>query len=209
MNEISTFPSRWLKNGLWYHGTWCTCVVWVRDYASKKLNAFAIKVISVIGHIVKMVEQLVRSQLVDYLEEHSYITPDQSAYLKGHSTQTSLHRVIDDWLENINENQVCVFLKSLNALKLLIILFCYKTQYVWDKTTRIEMVFFVSRYTKTSCALSQQTVIICWCNMWRTTRVCSWTIFISIIHKWYVAIHNWWVFNKFICWWLYDLCIRW
>ena len=33
-------------------------------------------------------------------------TPDQSAYLKGHSTQTSLHRVIDDWLDNINEDQI-------------------------------------------------------------------------------------------------------
>ena len=62
--------------------------------------------ISVIGHIAKMVEQLVRSQLVRYLEEHSFITPDQSAYLKGHSTQTSLHRVIDDWLDNINEDQI-------------------------------------------------------------------------------------------------------
>ena len=61
--------------------------------------------ISVIGHIAKMVEQLVRSQLVSYLEEHAFISPDQSAYLKGHSTQTSLHRVIDDWLENINDNQ--------------------------------------------------------------------------------------------------------
>ena len=62
--------------------------------------------ISVIGHIAKMVEQPVRSQLVSYLEEHSFITPDQSVYLKDHSTQTSLHRVIDDWLENINENQI-------------------------------------------------------------------------------------------------------
>ena len=53
-----------------------------------------------------MVEQLVRSQLVRYLEEHSFITPDLSAYLKGHSTQTSLHRVIDDWLDNINEDQL-------------------------------------------------------------------------------------------------------
>ena len=61
--------------------------------------------ISVIGHIAKMVEQLVRSQLVSYLEEHAFISTDQSAYLKGHSTQTSLHRVIDDWLENINNNQ--------------------------------------------------------------------------------------------------------
>ena len=28
---------------------------------------------------------------------------DQSAYLKRHSTQTSLHRIIDDWLENVND----------------------------------------------------------------------------------------------------------
>ena len=61
--------------------------------------------ISVIGHIAKMVEQLVRSQLVSYLKEHAFISTDQSPYLKGHSTQTSLHRVMDDWLENINDNQ--------------------------------------------------------------------------------------------------------
>ena len=61
--------------------------------------------ISVIGHIAKLVEQLLRSQLVSYLEEHAFISTDQSAYLKGHSTQTSLYRVIDDWLENINDNQ--------------------------------------------------------------------------------------------------------
>ena len=60
---------------------------------------------SVTGHITKMVEHLVRSQLVTCLEEHSLITPDQAAYIKGQSTQTSLHRVID-WLENINENQI-------------------------------------------------------------------------------------------------------
>ena len=53
-----------------------------------------------------MVEQSVRSQLVSYLEEHAFISPDQSAYLKGHSTQTSLHRVIGDWLENMNDNQI-------------------------------------------------------------------------------------------------------
>ena len=66
-----------------------------------------------------------RSQLVNYLEEHSFITPDQSAYLKGHSTQTSLHGVIDNWLENINENQI-TGVSSLNALILLVVLFCYK-----------------------------------------------------------------------------------
>jgi hypothetical protein len=36
------------------------------------------------------------------LMSHEFISIDQSAYLKNHSTQTSLHRVIDDWLENTN-----------------------------------------------------------------------------------------------------------
>ena len=61
--------------------------------------------ISVIWHIAKMVEQLVRFQLVSILEEHAFTSLDQSAYLKGHSMHTSLHGVIDDWLENIKDNQ--------------------------------------------------------------------------------------------------------
>ena len=35
--------------------------------------------ISVIGHIAKMVDQLVSSQLVSYLKKHAFISPDQSA----------------------------------------------------------------------------------------------------------------------------------
>ena len=39
-------------------------------------------------------------------EEHSFISMDQSAYLKRHFTQTSIHRVIDDWLENLNDRAI-------------------------------------------------------------------------------------------------------
>ena len=35
-----------------------------------------------------------------------FITVDQSAYLKRHSTLTSLHRLIDDILENRNNNEI-------------------------------------------------------------------------------------------------------
>ena len=60
--------------------------------------------ISVIYHIAKMIESLVSYQIVDFfLEEHSFISMDQSAHLKRHSTQTSLHRIIDDRLENVND----------------------------------------------------------------------------------------------------------
>ena len=53
-----------------------------------------------------MVESLVSTQVVDYLESHKFISIDQSAYLKRHSTQTNRHRVIDDWIEQINDNSL-------------------------------------------------------------------------------------------------------
>ena len=53
-----------------------------------------------------MVESLVSTQVVDYLKSHKLISIDQSAYLKRHSTQTILHRVIDDWLGQINDNSL-------------------------------------------------------------------------------------------------------
>ena len=51
--------------------------------------------ISVIGHIPKLFEKLVDSQLREYLQSHSFITHSQSAFMKLHSTQTSLHNVIE------------------------------------------------------------------------------------------------------------------
>ena len=62
--------------------------------------------ISVISHIAKMVESFVSDQIIKYLEDHAFISFDQSVYLKRHSTQTSLHRVIDDWLEQIHDNSL-------------------------------------------------------------------------------------------------------
>ena len=45
-----------------------------------------------------MVECLVSYQIIDFLESHSFISMDQSAYLKRHSTQTCLHGVIEYWI---------------------------------------------------------------------------------------------------------------
>ena len=58
------------------------------------------------GHIAKMLEGLVNYQIVDFLESTNFLSMDQSAYLKRHSTQTCLHRTIDDWLEHINDGEI-------------------------------------------------------------------------------------------------------
>ena len=43
---------------------------------------------------------------------NNIITSDQSAYRNQHNTQTALHRVVDDWLDNVsdgNSTGVCSF----------------------------------------------------------------------------------------------------
>ena len=57
--------------------------------------------ISCIGHIPKIFEREIHQQLLHYFQENKYISIDQSAFLKQHNTQTALHRVIDDCIDNI------------------------------------------------------------------------------------------------------------
>ena len=64
--------------------------------------------ISVLSHVVKILEKQVHKQLIEYLEAPAFITPYQSAYLKKHSTVTCLHRVGDDLCENIDDYDLCV-----------------------------------------------------------------------------------------------------
>jgi hypothetical protein len=59
--------------------------------------------ISVISHICKILEKEVQKQLVKYLCEHDFITLSQSAYRKFHGTHTSVHRVIEDLLDNVSD----------------------------------------------------------------------------------------------------------
>ena len=53
-------------------------------------------------------EKGIQTQLLDYLvsRSHDFISVDQSAYLRNHSPQTCLHKVIDDWLVNLNDDLI-------------------------------------------------------------------------------------------------------
>ena len=65
--------------------------------------------ISVISHLAKNLEKAVCHQLMVYLTDHHFITPDQSPFLKGHSTQTALHKMVDDLLESTEGGLVSCF----------------------------------------------------------------------------------------------------
>ena len=66
----------------------------------------AYRPIANVGHIGKIVEKVINKQLTNYLYIHKFISYEQSAYLKGHSTQTALHRITEDWLDSINNGEV-------------------------------------------------------------------------------------------------------
>ena len=62
--------------------------------------------ISVVGHVAKIFERSIIDRLLHYVTEHCFLSADQSAYRKFHSTQTSLHRDTEQWYwyEFMNDN---------------------------------------------------------------------------------------------------------
>ena len=62
--------------------------------------------ISIISHVTKLLEKIIKSQIVGYLNMHQLISLQQSAFLQNHSTQTALHKMVDDWLTDMNEGCV-------------------------------------------------------------------------------------------------------
>ncbi len=62
--------------------------------------------ISVIAYVAKIMERGVQIQFLEYLMSHDFLSVDQSAYIKCHSTLTSLHKVIDEWYEAIDNDEL-------------------------------------------------------------------------------------------------------
>ena len=70
-----------------------------------KNNISNYRPISVVCHIAKLLEKEVQSQFLSHLQTNHLISVDQYAFLPNHSTNTCLHRVIDDWYESFNAKE--------------------------------------------------------------------------------------------------------
>jgi hypothetical protein len=85
-------PSQWKE----------ACVTPIYKGKGAKDDKSNYRPISITSHIMKILEHEILDQLMNYLENYELITPDQSAFLKRHSTETCLHKVITDWVDNID-----------------------------------------------------------------------------------------------------------
>ena len=143
--------------------------------------------ISVISHIAKMIESFVSNQIIKYLEDHAFISIDQSAYLKRHSTQTSLHKIIDYWLEQINDN-------SLTGACLLDISKCFDTVNHEILLKKLEM--YVNKWY-----FSTGLFRLSWSVQWGSSGFCVGTLVIFTIYWWCFEFYNGRVRFKYVCWW--------
>ena len=62
--------------------------------------------ISVVSIITKLLESAIKTQLMNYLITHDIISNSQFAYMKHRSTQSALHVLVDDFLDNIINNMI-------------------------------------------------------------------------------------------------------
>ena len=76
--------------------------------------------IAIIAHIAKIFERNIQRQLMHYMVINDFINIDQSAYREHHSTQTSILRITDDFIDNICD-------KLLTGVCLLDIKKCFDT----------------------------------------------------------------------------------
>ena len=67
-----------------------------------KLDIGNYRPISVLPVISKILERLVHQQLYSFLAENNILCSDQSGFRKHHSTQTSLHNIIEDIYNSTN-----------------------------------------------------------------------------------------------------------
>ena len=64
--------------------------------------------VSTLSFISKIYEKVVLSQLIDFLNKNNLLSPNQSAYRKGHSTETALVRVVNDILLSLDQGDVSI-----------------------------------------------------------------------------------------------------
>jgi exonuclease III len=81
-----------------------------------KENLANYRPISHLSYLSKLTERIVKTRLTEHMSNHNLLSPFQSAYIKGHSTETTLLSVHDHIIKAMSLQQItCLTLLDLSA----------------------------------------------------------------------------------------------
>ena len=95
--KSSTFPSLW---------KWAKVVPLLKSASADPILPKSYRPVALLPIMSKILEKVVFSQLVEYLEENRIIHPNLHGSRAGHDTSTALLQLYDKWLEEMEGNKM-------------------------------------------------------------------------------------------------------
>ena len=95
--KTSTFPSLW---------KWAKVVPLLKSASADPILPKSYRPVALLPIMSKILEKVVFSQLIGYLEENDIIHPNLHGSRAGHDTSTALLQMYDRWVEELEENKM-------------------------------------------------------------------------------------------------------
>ena len=148
--------------------------------------------------LCKLLEHIVCSNIMAHLDEYKLLSDRQHAFRKGHSCETQLTTVINDWAKILdNRGQVDTFIldfeKAFDTPPQELLKSKLLSYGIDGKTLK-----WIDSFLCFSCK---------WSKIWLGSGFVgcppghrSWSLVILSVHKWHLI--RYWVWIKTFCWWL-------
>ena len=142
----------------------------------------------------KLLEHIVCSNIIAHLDEYKLLSDRQHAFRKGHSCETQLTTVINDWAKILdNRGQVDTFILDFEKA------FHFDTPPHELLKSKLFSYGIGGKTLKWSCCK--------WGKIWLGSSFVwcppghrSWSLVVLSVYKWHLI--RYWVWNKTFCWWL-------
>ena len=95
--ESSTFPSIW---------KWAKVIPLLKSVSCEKILPKSYRPVALLPIMSKVLEKVVFSQLVKYLEDNQLIHPNLHGSRSGHNTSTALNQLYDRWVEEVEAGKM-------------------------------------------------------------------------------------------------------